>query len=253
MVTTDATSLKLKERGRNHRPATFKEAALLAYASAHHMLGVLPQTELERLVPKLIERPYPKGHRCYCRGDRAAYVFIVRSGLVALTNQDERGNSYATITYAPGDVLGVGATVLEVPHEITPVAVVDTEAILIDCALFVDLYRRYPALSHAVVAELHGILRRAEKSTIFLARMRVPGRVSAILLNAAGLNCAANGTEVTVDLALSHQEIALLVGTTRETVTRIFARLTRASIIETHGRQVRLLQPERLRKLAELY
>lgn len=232
-------------------PRASVESAFIEYLCAHRLFGVVPRVELQNIASELVEREYLKGHRFYCAGDQPTYVFIIKSGLVALTDQDDRGHVYATMTYSPGDVLGVAATVLELPHAITPVAMVDTTAILINGAIFKDLYRRFPAVGHKVVCELYHILRRAETATVSYARISVPGRVAALLLNAVGDRAALADGELTVDIKFSHQELAILLGTTRETITRVFARLVRAGIIAIRGKHVCLLQPAWLRRIAD--
>lgn len=225
--------------------------SLADHLDAHPLLRAVPEVLRRRLAADVVERTYPKGHRLYYAGDPPSYVFIIRSGLVALTDQDERGNVYATMTYAPGDVLGVAAAVLQIPHVITSIAMVETVALLLNGATFNDLYRQLPALGHQVVWELYRILRRAETATISFARTPVPGRVAALLLNSVDQGAVPPPGDQIVDLTFSHQELAILLGTTRETITRVFTRLTRTGVIAIEGRRVRLLQPEWLRRLAD--
>jgi CRP-like cAMP-binding protein len=217
---------------------------------AHPLLQAVPEVLRRQLAVDAVERTYPKGQRLYYAGDPPSYVFIIRSGLVALTGQDERGNVYATMTYSPGDVLGVAAAVLQIPHVITPIAMVETVALVLNGTTFNDLYRQLPMLGHQVVSELYRILRRAETATISFARP-VPGRVAALLLNSVGNGAASPSRDPIVDLAFSHQELAILLGTTRETITRVLTRLSRMGVIAIEGRRVRLLQPDWLRRLAD--
>lgn len=227
------------------------DATLVDQLAAHHLLDVVPRPDLERLAADVVERVYRKGHRFYFAGDPPTYVFIVKSGLVALTDQDDRGHVYATMTYSPGDVLGVAATVLNIPHTVTPIAMVDTAALLLNAASFNALYHRLPALAHKVVRELHEILRRAEKATISFARTHVPGRVAALLLESSAKVSGSPEDEVEIELTFSHQELAILLGTTRETITRVLARMSRTGVIAIQGRRVRIVRPDWLRRLAE--
>jgi CRP/FNR family transcriptional regulator len=230
---------------------TANTVSLAKQFAMHPLLRAVPESLRRHLVNDAVERTYPKGQRLYYSGDPPSYVFIIRSGLVALTGQDERGNVYATMTYSPGDVLGAAAAVLQIPHVMTPIAMVETVAVLLNGTTFNNLYRQLPALGQEVVAELYRILRRAETATISFARRPVPGRVAALLLNSVGGGAAPTSGSPVVDLMFSHQELAILLGTTRETITRVLAGLSRTGVIAIDGRRVRLLQMDWLRRLAD--
>jgi CRP/FNR family transcriptional regulator len=215
------------------------------------LLQAIPEDLRQSLAADAVERIYPKGQRLYYTGDSPSNVFIIRSGLVALTGQDERGNIYSIMTYSPGDVLGAAAAVLLIPHVMTPIAMVETVALVLNGTTFNSLYHQLPALGHQVVSELYRILRRAEAAAISFARRPVPGRVAALLLNSVGDGASPRSGAPIVNLTFSHQELAILLGTTRETITRVFTRLSRTGVIAIEGRRVCLLQPDWLRRLAD--
>lgn len=240
----------MKELDLHVSPRPPDASALITYFERHHMFRVLPRDELARLAEEVMERRYRKGqHLCYA-GDQANAVFIVRSGLLALTEADERGNPYAVHTFGPGDVFGTMVTLLDVAYTGAAIAMSDTIAVVIRKPTFGRLVRLYPDLAIEIIRELYQIVCRAEQTIGRLAMSRVAARVAAFLLTSAG-STPAGSEPASFELGLSHQDMAVLVGTTRRTVTRVFTRLSRDKMIATKGRKVSILQTEALRHIAE--
>lgn len=238
-------------RSATGRTCAATTVSLADHLGMHPLLRAVPEALRQHLAADAVERTYPKGQRLFYAGDPSSCVLIIRSGLVALTGQDERGNVYATMTYSPGDVLGAAAAVLQIPHVMTAIAMMETVALVLNGKTFNDLYRQLPVLGHEVLSELYRILRRAETATISFARRPVPGRVAALLLNSVSNFAVHPSGDAIVDLTFSHQELAILLGTTRETITRVFTQFSRTGVIAIEGRRVRLLQPAWLRRLAD--
>lgn len=237
---------------RSAAPPSGIDTAQLGFLSAHRLFAGLPQPALAGLAARSIERAYRKGHHVYYAGDPTSYVFVIKSGLVALTEMDERGNAYATMTYSPGDVLGIASVVFAIPHVITARAMADSQAVLVPGDAFRQLYLESPELAHQVTWEIYRILRRAEQATIRLARTPVHSRLGEFLLESANSAAESDSEPLAFDLVFSHQELAILLGTTRETISRMLARLIRTEVIAIDGRRVRVLKPDALRRLTEL-
>lgn len=239
-------------RARSHPPATQapSQVALAAYLAEHRMFSVLPRPAIDDLARGVTVRPYPKGHHLFQNGDPASYVFLVRSGLVAFTEADDRGNVHATVLLAMGDVTGLAPTVFGVRHHRTATAILDTEALLIDREPFTSTYYRFPELAHQVTRELYQMMRRAERASLLLARTPISARLAAFLLESANQLGCTSGNGSGFDLAMSKQDLALLLGTSRETISRALARLAKDGIVSSRGRRVRVLQPAALHDLA---
>ncbi|MBI4504181.1 MAG: Crp/Fnr family transcriptional regulator [Chloroflexi bacterium] len=226
-------------------------AAIYEYLAAHQVFGVLPPAALRDLVPEVIERTYRKGQHLFYAGDPQTYVFIVRLGLVALTDLDDRGNARVVLTYDSGDVFGPPAIVLGQRHAFTATALIDTHTLLIGKDTFDQLYRRFPELTHQILRELQSMLRRSQETTLRLARTPVVSRVAAFLLRFAEKCGPVGDGDTDFDLPLSREDLAFLLGTSRETIIRALTRLTRAGVIASRGKRVCIRDPDALRRLAE--
>lgn len=212
----------------------------------HRLFRVLPREVLRDTAERLVERRYARGAQIYVASDRPPGVYLVRSGLVGLTESDARGSVYAIQICSTGDVFGLATAAFGVAQELSASVLVDTEVYMLDHSVFHDLYARYPDFAHQTSLEIYTKLRRSERSVV-VSRMPVPPRIAAFLLESVGEHAEVH----TFDLEFSHQQLALLLGTTRETVTRMLARLSKAGVIAIHGRSVRILRTDALRRLAD--
>lgn len=236
---------------RSQRPPALEtdEASPLAFLAAHHVFGALPPDDLAELAAQVVVRRYAKGHRLCYTGDAVSSVFVVRSGLVALTEGDEGGDVHALVTFSSGDVFGAAAAVVHAPHSGTAVAVVDTVVLVVRADLFERFYWRCAQLAYETLRELHRLECRAQQTILRLTTKQVASRIAAFLLQSATKVEQMDAEHASLELALSHEDLAILVGTTRVTVTRVLARLSRAKIIAVSGRRVIILQPDALHQL----
>lgn len=221
----------------------------LEFFAGHRIFRVLPRDVLKSVVTQILERRYRRSEQIYRAGDPPLCTFLVRMGLVSLTEMDSRGTVFATQICSAGDVFGLATAVFGVRQGISATTLVDSRIYLVANDTFRELYRRFPAFAHAVAYEFYAKLRRTEQS-VLASRTPVSARVAAFLLESVDRSDA-NTHSPSFDLAFSHQQLALLLGTTRETVNRMFSRLSRASVIATTGKQVRILKADALRCLAE--
>lgn len=227
------------------------EPSVLEQLSAHPLFGCLPRPALADLVSSAMRRRYRRGHRLFHAGDRSLAVFYVKSGLVALTGLDERGNEAIALTFSTGEAFGQATAVLGLCHPWTATAVVDTEVLLIPRPAFVDIYRRFPDLASEIIRGLCDMLYRSQQTAIRLALAPANSRVATFLLERASKAAVPEPDRPGFELDLSHQDLALLLGTARETVTRILTVLARAGVIAVQDRRVFILRPDALRRMAE--
>ncbi len=221
------------------------------YLQGRRLFRTLPDDVLKEIAVAIRERSYLKGHHLYYAGDTLSYVFIIRSGLVVMTELDRRGNHRAPITFGPGDVLGLATATLDNRWTWTATAVVTTDVFLVPIETFLSLYTRSPQFAHQIASELSRLVLRSEQATVRFAQTPIASRVASFLLEYSNWTPAQQRKPLCFDLPLSHQDMSLVLGTSRETVTRILARLCRAKLIAVDGQQVLILQPEALHSLAE--
>src|SRR5262245_48631903 len=178
------------------------------------MFDGVADDDLRRVATNVKERVYAKAqYLCYAE-DSAHSIFVIKSGLVALIEEDDRGNPHAVHVFGPGDVFGAMVAVLGVAHTGNAIAIVDTSTVVIPDHVFMRLLREFPALAVNVIRELYAIVCRAEETIKRLTMTSVASRVSALLLKFRPATVT-DSKPFAIEPHLSHETIALLLGTTR--------------------------------------
>lgn len=228
-----------------HAPA---EPGLIDYLSGHRLFGVLPREALAQIAAEARHRAYPRGHALYMEGDPTTHVYVVRSGLVAMSEMDDHGLPRVVITYSADDVSGSMCSTLGVIHQCTARTLVDSEVLHLPKPLFDSLYEKYPKLGLRVLQEVSRIVRRSRRTIMRLTLTPVTARVASFLLSVSEARGDATGAPA-VELSLSHQDLALLLGTTRESVTRVLDRLAADGSIAVSRRCIEILDRDSLQGL----
>ncbi len=221
----------------------------------------IPQQRLQDVSCEACGAVIPKdckiGFHVYCesrnllfrRGDYPQNIFIVCKGTIKLSSHSKSGNDFIVKLASPGDVLGMSAAIANLPYEVTAES-------LTPCLL-----RVLPSFEvHRMIAEsetanhcITELLARQHQTAVAEACRSglsdsITDRVASVLLKLRqGLHRADSGTAF--PLLLTHQEIAEMVGSRRETVTRSIAQLRQEGIIALNGRQITLLRQERLEEM----
>lgn len=222
------------------------DAELIDYLAAHRLFGVLPREALVHVAEHARHRRYLRDDHLYYEGDITTDVYLVRSGLLAMSEMDDRGVSCFVITYAADDVSGSMCATLGNVHPCRTTALVDSDVMLLSKRIFDGLYEQYPALGRRVLEEINHIMRRSRRTIMRLMLTPVSARVASFLLSVPEVP---PGAPARVELTLSHQDIALLLGTSRETITRVLDRFASEGAIAVARRSIDILDRKRLARL----
>jgi CRP/FNR family cyclic AMP-dependent transcriptional regulator len=195
----------------------------------------LSEPAVQQLAAITSASSYPKGATLFVEEQAARGVFILCNGRVKLSTSSVDGRTLIVRIAEPGEVLGLPATVTGKPYELTAEVIEPAQANFIVRADFLDFLREHGEVSlrvaqqlgetyHAAVAEIRSIglsHSAAEKLARFLLDW-----------------CASHGSEtpeIHATLTLTHEEIAQMIGASRETVTRIFADFKKKELLQVKG------------------
>lgn len=218
------------------------------YLASHRMFANVPEPVLERLAESAVPRDYARGHHLYYAGDPLNYLVAVRSGLVVMTDLDRRGNRRVPLAFGSGDILGLVASRLGGRWNFTATVVTEASVLLLPVEVFLDACEHSPVLIREVTLELARMVIRSERATVRFSLAPVVSRLAAFLLERSS---ALGGAGQQIPLEFSHQDLSLLLGTTRESISRSIARLARSGVIRVEQQRVEILKPDALRALAE--
>jgi CRP/FNR family transcriptional regulator, cyclic AMP receptor protein len=178
-------------------------------------------------------------------------VYVVCSGQLKLSAMSKDGKTMILRIAGPGDVLGLSATLSDVPHEVTAETLEPTQLKHIRRIEFLRFLE-----DHAEVGGNAARTLAKEYQAVFLDARRLAlsgsatGKLARLLLEWA--NTAACGKpELRFTMALTHEELANMAGTSRETATRLLNQFERDHLIVRRGSSLTILNAEGLELLTQ--
>src|SRR6266700_2274840 len=195
----------------------------------------LPPEALQRLAQITSASSYPKGATLFIEGQVSRGVFILCSGHVKLSTSSADGRTLILRISEPGEVLGLPATVTGTPYELTADVMEPTQANFIPRPEFLNFLRDHGEAALRVAQQLGEIYHSAvaEMRTIGLSHS-AGEKLARFLLDRCADHDEGKG-EVKLTLTFTHEEIAQMIGASRETVTRVFADFKRRQLLQVKG------------------
>lgn len=194
---------------------------------------------------------YPKDATLFLEGQTGRGVFILCSGRVKLSTSSIDGRTLIVRLSEPGEVLGLPATVTGTPYELTAEVVEPTQANFVSREDFLSFLSEYGDVAVRVAQQLGQTYHAA------VSEMRTIG-----LSHSAGEKLARFILELTTDhksgkgvatakLTLTHEEIAQIIGSSRETVTRTFSDLKKKNLLIVKGSTLTIKDRPGLERLVQ--
>ncbi len=191
-----------------------------------------------------------RGILLFRRGDYAKSIVVVCKGTVKLSSSSKRGDNFIVKLASPGDVLGMSAAIANLPYEVTAESLTPCLLRVLPSFDVLQMIAESASAKHCVT-ELLARQHQSEVAESCRAALSnsVADRVASVLLK---LRQGFHETELreAFRLLLTHQEIAEMVGSTRETVTRAMQQFRRDGVIALNGREITLLRQELLEEMA---
>lgn len=209
------------------------------------LFGDAPARALDIAAAAVRERTYDSSVTIFQEGDKGEALYIIASGLVKLSKVDLAGHEKTLAILQPPEFFGEMALLGESTRSATAFTLSEVSAYL----LFQDDFRRligeYPAISLNLTTTLASRLRGMDDESQILSYKDAQGRLAYVLLKLLrdGVTEEAEGLPL---LRLTHQDLANLAGTSRETVTRALKALEEQGVIETRPREVFILDADGL-------
>lgn len=198
----------------------------------------LPPPAVQKLAAITSAAAYPKGATLFVEGQSPRGVFILCSGKGKLSTSSADGRSLILRISEPGEILGLPATVTGKPYELTADVLEATQANFISRADFLLFLGEYGEAALRVAQQLGETYHSA------IAEMRTIGfshsageKLARFLLDLSADHDEGKG-EVRLTLTLTHEEIAQMIGASRETVTRLFSDFKKRQFLQVKGSTV---------------
>ncbi len=198
----------------------------------------LDDNDLESLIAVTARRKYSRDAVIFFEQDLGDSMFMILSGSVKVAILSEDGREIILSLLTDNDFFGEMSLLDNEPRSATAIAKMDTEVAVLHQKDFLAIVQRQPRVLINLLSVLSSRLRKANYQIGNLALLDVFGRVARVLLDIAGNT----GTKLEDGRLCfrrpTHQEIANMIGATRETVSRMISDLHRQGFIEISGKDV---------------
>ncbi len=191
---------------------------------------------------------YPRGTVLFREGDQCDAIFVVCSGKIKVSVSSREGRTMILRIADAGDVLGMSAALGNEPFEVTAESLEPSRVRVLHLKSLQHLLRRFSDASICAAKALAEDYKVAFDEARRFALPETPaGRLARLLLDWAE---EAKGATPTITMALTHEELASMTATTRETITRTLSRFRKEKLISIRGVALTLLQPAALEQLS---
>ena len=182
---------------------------------------------------------YPKGSLLFVEGEQPRGVFILCSGRAKLTTSSSEGKLLIVKIAEPGEVLGASATILGKPYEVSAETLEPSQLNFIKREDFLRFMSVNAEACMHTAQQLSEKYHAAQREIRSLGLSQTTGeKLAKLILDW----CSREGDEtpkgIRLKVLLTHEEIAQMIGTTRETVTRLLSDMKRRKIIDVKGSTV---------------
>jgi len=203
--------------------------------------------QCESLAAIAVRRTFSRGQSFFAEGDEASGFYVIVSGKVKIFKLSGEGKEQIFHILEDHEPFGEAAVFAGEHYPASAQALVETRALFFPRQTFVDLISREPSLALSMLALLSLRLRRLTTLVENLSLKEVPGRLAAYLLYLR----EHNGASMTIELDISKNQMAGLLGTIPETLSRILKRMNHEKLIKVTTRSISILNKEGLAELAE--
>ena len=191
---------------------------------------MLTNDQAQAIADSVVKRRFRRGELIVEHGRKSNALFILLNGRARVLTSDSRGREVILAVLQAGDYVGEMSLIDNEPHSATVRAEVQTDMLILGRPEFARCLPENSSMSYAIMKGLVQRLRQADRKIESLALMDVYGRVARALLEFAqpdreGL--------MTIRERISRQDIAKMVGASREMVSRVMKDLEDRGFIET--------------------
>ena len=218
----------------------------LAIISSTALFNGLPQEQLNEINQIAVNRKYQKGEVIFSEGDDGIGFFLIVTGQVKIYKVSAEGKEQILHIFGPGEPIGEVPVFTGQPFPAHAETIVKSHLLYFPRSEFMRRIADNPSLALNLLAVLSMRLRQFTVQIENLSLKEVPGRLASYLIYLS----QEQKNRQTVPLDISKGQLASLLGTIPETLSRIFAKMSQQRLIAVSGRDIRLLDHEGLQSLA---
>lgn len=207
----------------------------------------LSDTERAELVALGHKRLYRKDDMVFVAGDASEHAYILLEGRVKVFQTSNYGKDVIFWFCFPGELFGVSEIANGARREVHARACRNLSVLEIPYTDLRDFIRRYPNAAMNIIDQLGSRVRVLSNSLMNMVSEDVNSRVMKLLYRLSKCYGQEQGDMIRLPVHLTHQELADMVGTSRQTVTSVLGLLRRDGIIDIKNHIITILDAEKIK------
>lgn len=217
------------------------------YLRRLNLFNAMSVAEVEAIAGRLRERPCRRKETVLDPSGAQDRIYFIKSGTVRLYRLNSNGRELTTAILRPGQMFGTSALLERGSENTFAEAMEDAYVCEASAEEFLGLMSSHPLLAAKVTVAMARQLLHMEQQLDRIAFQEVPERVAQILLQ-----MTEESGDPTEALKVTHEELAKLAGTTRETATKVLDEFAAAGLVELGYRRIAVRDVARMRATAHL-
>jgi len=220
---------------------------LIAFAKKVPLFKNLSEDECVAICKAMIPRHFKKDQIIVHEDDSESQTFfMIYEGNVHIAVLTQEGKQTILATLQRGDFFGEMAILDGAPRSASVIAATKCTLFMLYRQPFMEILTQYPKITIQMLIEMSGRLRRSNRHINTLSLMSVYGRVADIILQISKERGIRSGNVIIIPDRPTHQVLADMVGTSRETVSRVLSQLQKKQYIAIDRKKLVILDEEKL-------
>lgn len=193
------------------------------------MFSILSEDQAQSLAKAVIKRRFKRGEKIVEQGQKSDALYIILAGRGRVVMNDSKRREVILATLQAGDYIGEMSLIDNESHSATVEAEIQTDVLQLGRAEFTHSLTESTTMAYTIMCGLVQRLRIADRKISSLALMSVYGRVAHVLQDTAA---ASPQKDMIIRDKLSRQDIAKMVGASREMVSRVMKDFVEQGFVE---------------------
>lgn len=222
----------------------------LWYLKQFNLFNTMTPEDMESISEMVVDNQVKKKQPIYLAGDPSENLYFLKEGRVKITRMDESGKEFTLTLLEPGEIFGELGLFDESPRETTATALEDSVICMMKRRDFEHYASNKPELSFKL-SKLMGLrLRQIENRIEELLFRDVPSRLAGLLLRLVDQHPRKTKYGTRININLSQQEIANLIGATREMTSMVLNSFKKDGLINVESKYIHVIDRKRLETIA---
>jgi len=214
-------------------------------------LAALSADDRRWLADRVRRRAYTRGDIVFQKDDPGQSLFIVEEGQVRIYMPGAQGTDLTLAVMGPQEFFGDMSLLDGRPRSASASAITDATLVSLERADFTNLLRARPDAALAILAEITGRLRGSDQMASDLAFLDASGRLARKLIELADRHGVPRDGGILLNASLTQEDLANMIGVTRESVNRNLSMFRRLGLVGSEGRKIVIRDLENLRTYCE--